>query len=364
MPKDYVKILFSGYKGSGKTVEMRKFHNDMHSPERYFSVHIELETELAIDTFQFEDYFILLIYRLAEELDKLKIHNKLDRILKEWITDTEIEKTITKKAKITNENEIGAGISFFEIFKAKFNIKTELAAGTETAKKIREQVKKNPLKIIEDFNVILAEIREDIERLNLGKDLLFIIDGSEKIPVDVYERLFIKDAFIFRSIMANIISTIPIHALYNLQFSPELGHYDTFLVPVVKINDESIKELKKIITVRMNEDQFFDKGVLDFFVEKSGGVVREITKIVNAAIMYSYGEKITMEIAKNTVEILGKKMDERLSTKQYDFLKKFKDGEIKRIRIADKETGELIYSLVLLKYNGTVKIHPLLYDFI
>ncbi len=363
--KDYLKILFSGYRGSGKTVEMRRLHEKMLAPERYFSVLIELEKELAINTFQFEDYFILLIYKLANEIEKFNLRtNRLDSIIKEWVSDTEIEKKYLKEAKISNENEVGVGVSFFEFFKAKFNIKTELAAGTETAKTIRMRVKRNPMELVNKFNNALIDIRHDIERLNKGKDILFIIDGSEKIPSEVYERLFIKDADTLKAISANIISTLPIHNLYNLRHHTQLDMYDTFLVPVIKINKESTKLLKQIITKRIPEKRFFDEKVLDFCVEKSGGVVRELTKIVNTAIMYARGNKITMDIAQKTAKIMGKRMDEKLTTKQYNFLQKYKNGEIKRIRVADKEAGELIYSLVLLKYNGDIKIHPLIYDFI
>lgn len=362
---DYLKILFSGYRGSGKTVEMRRLHKDLHNPERYFSVLIELEKELAIDTFQFEDYFILLIYKFANEIDKLNIiTDRLDDIIKDWLSETEIEKEYTKEKSIKNENELETGLSFFGFLKAKFNIKTELAAGTKTARIIREKVKKNPLALIEKFNIALSEIRDEIQQKGEGKDILFIVDGSEKMPIHVYERLFIKDAYIFRSINANIISTLPIHALYNLQYNSELSLYNTFLVPVVKITKESIKEFREIITKRLNEKLFFEEGVLDYFVRYSGGVVREITKIVNAAIVYARGEKITQELAEKTIRILGKEMDEKLTTQQYEFLSDFKKGKIKRIRIADKETGDLIYSLVLLKYNGTVIIHPLLDKFI
>ena len=35
-PNDYVKILFSGHRGSGKTVELLRFHAEIHQPKQYF----------------------------------------------------------------------------------------------------------------------------------------------------------------------------------------------------------------------------------------------------------------------------------------------------------------------------------------
>ena len=39
---DYIKILFSGHRGSGKTTELKRLHKQINKPDCYYSIFIEL----------------------------------------------------------------------------------------------------------------------------------------------------------------------------------------------------------------------------------------------------------------------------------------------------------------------------------
>lgn len=43
LPNRRAKIIFSGHRGSGKTVELLRFHEAINRPDRYFSVFIPLQ---------------------------------------------------------------------------------------------------------------------------------------------------------------------------------------------------------------------------------------------------------------------------------------------------------------------------------
>ena len=362
---DYKKILFSGYKGSGKTMELYKLHNEINDPNRYFSIFIELEKESEIETFQFEDYFILLIFKLASEIEAREISIstvELDAIMNEWLSDTEIVKEVKVQAKIETGAEVSTGFDLLGYFKTKFSIKTSLAASNSVAKKMRQQVKDNALPFIHRFNLALGELRAEINRVEQGKDILFIVDGFEKTEkLGIYDQLFVTDSHIIRQVDANIVTAVPIHVHFKAEFHFADSLFDaTFLVPVIKINEESIIDLGKIISKRISKDHFFENDeVLDYFAEMSGGIVRQLLKIVNFALLYMEGEKISLAEAKESTMEYARRMFDRLKAEEKQVLKDVKQNN-RSIEPANEMEGKLVFNLFLLKYNGSYAINPLL----
>jgi hypothetical protein len=363
---DYVKVLFSGHRGTGKTLELRKFQNKINHPDRYFSVFIELENELEIAKFKPEDYFILLILKIAREIDSqnLKIKTKeLDSIINDWLSEKEIVEEVKENTTFSTTAEAGAGINLLEFVKLKLNIKSVFASETKTSEIIRTKFRKNTLEFVSRFNLALSEIRQEIKKLNKGNDILFIIDGSEKIPLSVYKQLFVDDSYILRGINANIISSVRIDAFYDVTTVQQRDFFLPVLVPMIKITGKSKKRLSEVITKRIKNDVFFEDKVLNFFVEMSGGCIRQLLKIVNRAILYTRGRKIDMKTAKKTAKILAGEMSQTLTSEHKTILRKakWKDAD-EEIAVADENIALLIYSLILLKYNGIIEINPLIKD--
>ncbi len=48
LTEEYVKLIFSGHIGSGKTIELKRLHHELNKPSQYFSVFISIEEELEI----------------------------------------------------------------------------------------------------------------------------------------------------------------------------------------------------------------------------------------------------------------------------------------------------------------------------
>lgn len=368
LAEDYVKIIFSGHRGSGKTAELRRIHEDLHHPERYFSVKIELENELEIDKFQLEDFYIILIIRLIRELHDRNVPfqaAELDRIVEDWLSEEELKQEVKRQAKLEGKQETGGGFNFLEYFKFKINIKGSLSSEKKLATEIRKKVKRNPMELIRRFNLALDEIRESIQTQNQGRDILFIIDGSERIPFDMYERIFIRDSYILRDISTNMICSVRIDSFYKITNATQLDFFERTMVPMIDLrNKKSVQRLREVITKRVDEATFFDQGVLDYFVAQSGGSIRQLIKIVHRAILFTRGKKISMEQAKEVTHLLGKQLLEHLTTEQRKMLQEgsWMKASPQQFSAADEKTWPLIYSLVLMKYNGTTALNPLLKD--
>jgi hypothetical protein len=357
---NFIKIIFSGHRGSGKTLELQRFHSYIDDPGRYFSVFIEIEKEAEVSSFRPEDLFIILIVKLIEKLHEANIKfdsGYLKEIQKEWLSETNIIKELKDNFKIDVSSEVAAGASFFVFLKLKSALKAVFSSESNTLTKIRETIKKKPTYLIDRFNAVLNELRMCLDAAGNSKDILFILDGTEKIPYQIYRELFYEDSYLIRSINSNMIFSVPINSYFDIKANPGAEFFQTFSLPMIEIKEESMPLLKQIITKRIDAETFIEDGALDFCVQKSGGCIRQLLKIVNRAIIMSRGAKITKDIAQKSAKELGRDMKELFDSEHLAILKQ------KKYDPANPKVLDLLFSLAVLKYNGNMKINPLITDY-
>ncbi len=97
LPNTYLKYLFSGHRGCGKTVELLRFHQEINRREKYFAVFISLALEIEFNRMEPEDLYFILIMKLLHELDSRKVEydrDEFEDIAQEWIQDEEVQKEI------------------------------------------------------------------------------------------------------------------------------------------------------------------------------------------------------------------------------------------------------------------------------
>ncbi len=363
--RSYTKIVFSGHKGSGKTIELGKYHKEINHPDRYFSIFIQLENETNLARFEPEDLFVMLIAKLIERCKKDRISIKddyLDNIAEEWIQDVDLKTEVTDVFKHELNAKAGFGFKFFDFFNVGTGFKTVFGGESKTAKIIRRKVKQNTLGLIAQFNEILEELREELQTRHGYKDILFIMDGSEKIKQETYQYLFIENNHLIRNLNANCIFAIPINFFFAINASLAAGFFERSILPMIKVNEQSKKRLAEILTKRI-DPKFFGDQVLDKIAEQSGGSVRQLLGITNRAIMDARGETITLQSLQQSLKLYGSFLNERLNTEETQILKDFYQQKIE-LKPADEITGRLLFSLALLKYNGHYKVNPILLPFI
>ena len=361
---EYVKLIFSGHIGSGKTVELTRLHKELNRPENYFSIFISIEEELEISRFEPEDFYVLLITKLVERLSENSISRttkSLEELSALFFSDKEVKKEISETYKDELEGKVGGEINFLNIFKVGGLLKNILGSETKTATTIRQTTRKNLTRLIQLFNDYLSDIRVDVIGKELGKDILFVVDGSEKIPFDKYDTLFVKDASVLISQNVNMIMSVRIDAFYQIEKSP-VKFTSQYIVPMIRTEEATAQDaLCKIITKRIDFDAFFaDRAALDACIHYSGGCIRQLFRVVNACIRKTRGEsKITIGVVESVVKEIGNTMRESIDRTYIEVLKK---GEYEP---ADAKVKEMLYGLLLLKYNGirSIRVNPILEKF-
>lgn len=358
----FIKRLFTGHRGTGKTTELKRLHSEINNPDAYLSIFIELEKETIISKFAPQDLYVLLIFKLVETIRVNKIDYNpeiLNELARRWFSSEEIIRELNDVYDIQLCGEVGAGIDLWSFLKIKSSFRSIFSSQSKTSKKIREDIKNNPLEIISKFNKSLNELRILIEKSKLGKDILFIIDGSEKITDrSVYKKLFIEDAHLMSVVNAIMILSIPIDVRYEIENSTD-NFGCPYIVPMIKIDGNSNFALKEIISKRIVIENFFDEGVVEKCVEYSGGCVRQLFQIVNKCLSYSYKGKVSLNEFEKSITELGQYKydcldDEHLQILQKGIINVFGNAKVR----------ELLSALVVLKYNGIVEVNPLIKPFL
>ncbi len=362
---DYSKILFLGHRGCGKTTELRRIHRFLNDEKRYFAILIETEKELEVNKMQSEDFYIIMVIKIIRQLKEAGLDNatdSFDDLLKDWLSEKEVQEEITNTKGIegslavkadTDGNFLLKALSFLK-FEAE--IKGTLARESKATTTIRSKIKSNLTDFITKFNNALVEVREHCAKAGVGRDLLFIIDGTEKTTFEFYEEVFQKNGHILRSLNVNLVTTLRLDAFYKLEGKPNLDFYETVFVPMVTVTKQNNAILAQILTKRVDNTTFFETDALDYFVEMSGGSLRQLLRLANQALLYSRGKKVDIERAKTTVATEGEKLYHALSPEQKEILK----NNTWQDNWSHPEVSIMLYAMALLKYNGNAKVNPLI----
>lgn len=363
---DYVKIICSGHRGCGKTTELKRLHHDLNGPDRYFSIFLSIEEEMEYSGFQPVDLFVWIILKLVKAIDEHDLpagQTAFDALAKQLLSNAAIDQELKSTFQTDLGIDAGGGFNFFGLLKLTGIAKSVFASTNVTSTKIREEVRKNTIDIIHQINSALVAVRDAVRQKELGGDLLFVIDGSEKLKFDVYEFLFVQNPNLLRALSVNMIMAIPINSFFQIDAASNNDFPNQYLLPMIKLaepDSQANQCFKQVIERRLQAVSFFDEGVLDECVQRSGGCMRQLLIIVNKVIVKARGERATLSQTQTVIRELGSSMYNMLETRHVTALQQGTDG----LHLGNPEVREMLFQLILLKYNGRVKLNPLLDGFI
>ena len=349
------KILYTGHTGSGKSTELLKLHHKLNQPNQYFSVYLDVDDYIQISDFKSEDLLVLLITSLVNALEEQNIDYLvpgLEKIAHDWLSDKEVNEEVKKK--IETEGGVSAELStgsILKFFSAKAFVKSVFSYGSHTSEFVRRKIVERQGDYIVSFNLALTELRNQIRRAGKGREIVFIIDGLEKLrwgKYDTYTQTFYQNERLISDLNCSILCCVPIDTLYDAKTSPILSRYHQYTLPLIPINSNTRHLFSEIVSRRIDKNTFFEDGVLDYCVQQSGGSPRQLIRIVGDALTKSEANnfKISMETAQKSCNKIGLDLQRRLTSPQFEALK---NGDYNH---ADPIILDLLFSLSLMEYNG------------
>ncbi len=361
---DYTTIIVSGHRGCGKTTELRRLHRQLDDPTRYCSVFLSIEEEMEYGSFQPEDLFVWMIIKLAQTVEERRLPTSraaLEQLARQLLTD----KVIEEEMRQSFETELSAeGESGFDFWWVKFAAKAKAVfAGTnQTSTKIRENVRRNTLAVIDQINRLLIDVRGAVEKAQQGRDLLLIVDGSEKLKFEAYEYLFVQNPHLLKALQVNLLIAVPISSFYLMRSLAGNDFPNQLLVPMIRLGEPGTAAnecFKEIVRKRIDEPTFFEADVLDACVLQSGGCARQLLRIVHQVIIKARGNRATLAQADAVFHALGSELRQVLDERHVAAL----HGGLDKLELGNEAVRDMLLRLVVLKYNGHLQLNPLLRPF-
>jgi len=343
------KILFSGHMGSGKSTELNRLANEPKIKEKFLVVKYSVKETLDIYKINYIDLLISIGAKIFTEAvkNKVKIDKKLIKELTEW-KNTIIEKTKIEEAEAGVETK-----ATLSVFWASLTARLKREHTTRDA--VRTLIEPKLSELMELINLIVDTIKAGLPQ---GKDLLVIIDDLEKIPnIEDASRLYHDTGLYLTEPHCKIIYTVPIALHYSPKFKTVINTFGiSKFFPNVrtfhkdgKRDEDATNRLKDFVFKRI-EESLIETDALEFAIEQSGGVARELIRIMQESCnkaLTKKRDKITIDLIKESVSNLRNDFGRMLSEKHYKVLKRLRSDKLAGSEDIDME---LLQNQAVLEY--------------
>lgn len=297
------KFFFSGHRGCGKSTELLRLSQNPDILKKYWPIHFSIRDEGDINDLDFRDILIGMGSQMYRQYTKShKLDPQLLRELESWQHElVEETETITKGRR---NWEINGGID--GVF-ANMSLRMKLEPETRTV--LREIVQRNITKLLSVINEIAQAIYVQQKRWPL-----ILIDDLDKPTLEQARAIFFSRREIMMQPHCAVVYTVSSALFYSPDFEAIRDH--AVFLPNIKLynkghqlGDNQPKQrdqigydtLKQAIYQRMDES-LIEEAALEAIIDYSGGVFRELSRLMRAAINRSRRNKEN-RLHKEAVEI-------------------------------------------------------------
>ncbi len=356
-PKDSLYILYGGHRGCGKSTELRRLRRQLHDPKRFYVVFIDAEVELSIHNLRYIDVLLSVAKKLFEQLERDQI--EVDKVfleqIEEWF-ETRIVQRIKQfgaHLRVGAGAETRAGVPGLAWLSTK--LLAQIKAGSDYREEIRREVQSSYGELVSAFNNLLVHAEQRIAQKNLGRKLLFVIDGTDKLNQEDAHRLFVNDIHQLQAMSGNFICCAP---LLFLSTNPS-SDFLTYRLPMVKLGSKgseydpqapAAQALRELSYKRVDSRLFRDQRALDELVGASGGHLRDLIFLLDAALAEAQGV-IAIDHSQRAVKRLSTAYRRLLQPGDWALLAEI-DTNSGEHTPADEHSSRLLYHQVLLEYNS------------
>lgn len=375
-----LKILFSGFKGCGKSTELLRLKREL---ENEFLIKIfSVREKLDPNHLSISEILIAVMIDLFDFVKKyhkaIKLSKKLIKNLENW-TST-IYKTDERHRSY--ETEAGTGVDLKssglgKILGVMGKLGIDFRSGRKYSEITGKEEKQTLSELILNCNLLLAEMRNQLHKID-KKNIIFIIEDMEKVDLTTAENIFYNYSKQLTSISCCFIYTFPISLVFNPKYNIILNEFDeNFVLPMIKVHDKKgdnyapgINSIKKILHKRIDK-KLLNENLMTRFILLSGGCLRDLFRMIKLAASnaidreeekieeddFDYGLNKLKSDYYNTISY-NKELD-LTAEHYYEILEKCCKSEDKK-PMDVKGMMDLKHNMCILGYNGDVwfDVHP------
>ena len=342
------KVLFCGHRGSGKSTELTRLAKDLE--DEFFVVRFSARS-LDLADLNYVDIALataIALFRAASErASDVEIPDSLWRDVHDWMTNEITSETTVAK---TTSGAFGGRIQ--ALF---FSIEAKYGKETSTRDTMRERLLPRVNDLIDRVN----EVCQKIEAAT-GRPPLLIFEDIDKTDLAQARELFFEHSTTLNSPACHIIYTFPISLYYSSEFTGRIGDYSRhFTLPNISLHDKdgvsnpAGREALTNVVLRRAPDKLFAPGVLDQITELSGGLVRNLVRIVSDAALRALtvdSPVITREIVEEVAADMTNDYRRLLLPEHHEELRR---AQSSKTIVPNETVQQLLDNLSLLEYLNT-----------
>lgn len=357
-------ILFCGHRGAGKSTELRRAYRELNSDKAFFAVLLDATRQLDPNNLQYQD----VLFGLAEALlDSIPETVHVDRVHIRKLEDFFAERVRTQtwshelEASIETGVEADAGIPFI----AKMFARVTAAFKTNSTHKdeLRTVIRNHFGEFAEAFNQLILAVEDACAEAGLGRRVLFIVDGTDRLHGDDATRFFVEDVHQLQLVHSLFVYSTPIHLLHE-GIDANHAFTDAFTLPMIKLyeregqlNPAGFDAMRRLLLNRAPITLFDDVESVNQLVEHSGGHPRDLLRLLKYTFQRSRGDIFDRAAVEQALDDLAVDYRHILEPTDYALIAAVDEdpaGEHGTDRVR-----HLLFNLVILQYNSFWwKSHP------
>ena len=373
-------LFLAGMRGSGKTSELAKYAQKLHSPDCFFVVTCNVDKELDMDNVEYMDILVFQLEKLLKQAEEvnLSVDDSILESMNQWFQERVKEINNSLKAEANAELEVGGSdgnpLSVTGLLGKLLGITTKLKLGLsgshERALAIRTTIKNRFPDFSIKFNTFIEQINEQLRNEGKGQEVLFIVDGLEKtMSAETRRAIIMEESNRIRQINANTIFTLPIELMKEEQRIRQFSEIVTF--PFIKIRErdgglvqQAIERFEEFVCKRVDVSLFDSMDTVHLAIKYSGGSPRQLLRIIEQAAWQSDSQlgQITRENMEKAIDKLSNMSARYLEPEDFEKLKSIKtDLDTGKPIGFDSSIQSLLEKEIIFEYNdGTYKrVNPL-----
>ncbi len=369
LPPNNTKFLFVGHTGCGKSTELSRLANIIETGtgraeflgKNFLPIQYSVSEIVGLYNIEFVDIALSIILGIYREMERLGyvVDDSPARRVYDWLYESQFatpREAPLPQAGMTLELGLGSLIRLIDV---------RLKSEGEIREGIRARIRKYVPELISLINQIIYEVSTVT-----GKNILLIIDDLDKIqPLDAALNIFREHVKSLASFDCFAIYTAPVSLLYDAA-SKHIGQFlEIHYMPMFRVRRKDgvpegdaspdVNTLREIIYRRVHPD-LFDVQVLETAVDMTGGILRELIRVIRGCCVYceEYGiSRITPSVLEYQKNKLKSEYYRMLEHDDYKWLRRVRQTKSR----ADVDVRHL-ESLCVLYYpngKGWFDVHPI-----
>ncbi len=352
-------ILFCGHVGCGKSTELRQQVAKLHHPDAYCRVFLDILTELDPHNLAYSDISLALAKLLLTRLEQDQV--QIDTSYLQPLTDWFREQIEHHQETRSFASEVKAGLQGKTGIPFVGGLFAAITAACRTNSlyktELRQVFKKSFHQFAAAFNQLVAHAEDRLQQAGLGRRILFVVDGTDRVRRDDRQRLFIDDVYQLRQLHGCFIYCAPIALLYQENRVYQLFDYVCKL-PMIKLADKHGNQpygpgrdaLRALLFRRADPGLFADAALADQLIDHCGGHPRDLLRLLKYAFVAAEGELFDQAAVEDAIQQLASDYRRFLTTQDYAFLCRI-DQAPEDATENSAQAQHLLYNLALLEYN-------------